>query len=56
MLRLAKLGACSGYECQFVALAKRLGAPLVSGDNRLIEAFPKTVIAIEAFALRFYTN
>ncbi|MDQ5915459.1 MAG: VapC toxin family domain ribonuclease, partial [Pseudomonadota bacterium] len=41
---------CSGYDCEFVALAKRIGAPLVSGDKRLIAAFPETVIAIETFA------
>ncbi|MBK9445558.1 MAG: type II toxin-antitoxin system VapC family toxin [Betaproteobacteria bacterium] len=50
ILRLAKISGCSGYDCQFVALAKRLRAPLVSGDKRLIAAFPETVIAIEAFA------
>ena len=50
ILRLAKNSGCSGYDCEFVALAKRIGAPLVSGDKRLIAAFPETVIAIEAFA------
>ena len=50
ILRLAKTSGCSGYDCEFVALAKRIGAPLVSGDKRLISAFPETVIAIEAFA------
>jgi predicted nucleic acid-binding protein len=50
ILRLAKISGCSGYDCEFVALAKRIGAPLVSGDKRLIAAFPETVIAIEAFA------
>ncbi len=50
ILRLAKTSGCSGYDCEFVALARRIGAPLVSGDKRLIAAFPETVIAIEAFA------
>lgn len=50
ILRLAKISGCSGYDCEFVALAKRIGAPLVSGDKRLIAAFPETVIAIETFA------
>jgi predicted nucleic acid-binding protein len=50
ILRLAKTSGCSGYDCEFVALARRIGAPLVSGDKRLIAAFPETVIAIETFA------
>jgi predicted nucleic acid-binding protein len=50
ILRLAKNSGCSGYDCEFVALAKRIGAPLVSGDKRLVAAFPETAIALEIFA------
>lgn len=50
ILRLAKTSGYSAYDCEFVALARRIGAPLVSGDKRLIAAFPETVIAIETFA------
>lgn len=50
ILRLARSSGCSGYDCEFVVLARRIGAPLVSGDKRLIAAFPETVIAIETFA------
>jgi predicted nucleic acid-binding protein len=50
ILRLSKHSGCSGYDCEFVALAKRIGAPLVSVDKRLIAAFPETAIAIETFA------
>ena len=50
ILRLAKESGCSGYDCEFVALAKRIGVPLVSGDKRLVAAFPETAIALDIFA------
>jgi predicted nucleic acid-binding protein len=48
ILRPAKISACYGYNCEFLALAKRIGAPLVSGDKGLIAALPETLLAIEA--------
>lgn len=56
ILRLAKVSGCSGCGREFVALAKRIGAPLLSGDKRLTSAFPETVAAIDAFVARFHTN
>ena len=32
---------CSAYDCEFVALAMRLGTKLVTGDQKVLKAFPK---------------
>jgi len=41
MLQLVRDSDCSAYDCEFVALAKALGAPLVTMDAKLLKAFPK---------------
>lgn len=46
VLRLAKQSGCSAYDCAYVALAEHLGVKFVSGDVKLIRAFPGRVIAL----------
>ncbi len=41
-LRLAAQHRISAYDAQFVALAQRLGVPLVTEDRGLRRAFPET--------------
>ena len=43
ILSLVNRSDCSTYDCEFVALARGLGVPLVSMDRKLVEAFPDTV-------------
>ena len=40
VLTLAKQSGCSAYDCEFVALARDLDAPLVTADKALLKAFP----------------
>lgn len=40
VLRLAEISHCSAYDCEFVALAKRLGLQLVTADKKILKAFP----------------
>jgi len=39
----------SGYDAQFVVVARELGTKLVTGDLRLAEACPEVAVGMEAF-------
>jgi predicted nucleic acid-binding protein len=43
VLRLSRDSGCSGYDCEFVALANFLGVRFVTADARLAKAFPERV-------------
>lgn len=40
VLRLAQSSGCSAYDCEYVALARRLGTRLVTSDRQLLRTFP----------------
>jgi predicted nucleic acid-binding protein len=40
VLRLASASGCTACDCEFVALALALEAPLVTSDRELLAAFP----------------
>jgi predicted nucleic acid-binding protein len=40
VLQLAKESGCTAYDCEFVALARRFGAVLITQDAKLRQAFP----------------
>lgn len=40
VLELVHASDCSAYDCEFVSLAIRLGATLVTADKQLLQAFP----------------
>lgn len=37
---------CSAYDCEFVALAARLGVKVVTMDGKMLKAFPKHTKAL----------
>ena len=49
VLSLCATSGCSAYDCEFAALALRLGIPLVTADTELLQNFPSAV-SMEAFA------
>jgi predicted nucleic acid-binding protein len=49
VLSLCATSGCSAYDCEFAALALRLGIPLVTADTELLQSFPSAV-SMEAFA------
>ena len=51
VLRLVDASGHSAYDCEYVALAQRLGVPLVTGDKRLPKLFPETAVLMEDFGL-----
>lgn len=50
VLRLAKSSGCSGYDCEFVALAEFLDVKLVTTDAKLVKAFPRRATRLPAAA------
>lgn len=48
VLELVRDSDCSAYDCEFVALAGRLGVRLVTADSRLIAAFPEVAMPLPA--------
>ncbi len=50
VIDLAVESGCSGYDCEFVALAEALNTPLVTSDRRLLKAFPRIAVAPDVFA------
>ena len=49
VLRLASQTPCSAYDCEFVALAQRLGVPLVTLDGGVLQAFPGTAVSLRDY-------
>ncbi len=41
VLRLVESSDCSAYDCEFVALAKRLNVKLVTADKKILKEFPE---------------
>lgn len=48
VLELVGSSDCSAYDCEFVALAQRLGTRVVTMDKKLLKAFPTTAVALSS--------
>jgi predicted nucleic acid-binding protein len=46
VLRLAEISGCSAYDCEYVALAKRLGCRLATRDKQVLRGFPEIATAL----------
>lgn len=49
VLELAARSKCTGFDCEYVALAQDLDVPLVTADQQILKAFPKTAVSLEKF-------
>lgn len=52
VLKLASTSGCSAYDCEFVAVAMELQAPLITSDRGLQQLFPEVAISPEAYCSR----
>ena len=46
VLELVRDSECSAYDCEFVALAARLGTKLVTMDKKVLKAFPTRAVSL----------
>jgi predicted nucleic acid-binding protein len=46
VLELVRDSDCTAYDCEFVALAIKLGVKAVTVDKKLLKAFPEHTIAL----------
>lgn len=49
VLTLVDNSSCSAYDCEFVALAKQLGAKLVTEDKKILREFPDVAVSLDVF-------
>ena len=49
VLQLVKASKCSAYDCEFVALARDLGAMVVTVDKQMLREFPADTISLDEF-------
>ena len=49
VLELAHGTGCSAYDCEYVALARQLGVPLITEDRRLLNFFPNDSVRARDF-------
>lgn len=48
ILELAQASGCTTYDCEYVALALKLGVPLVTMDKQVLKAFPRFAVPLAA--------
>jgi len=46
ILELVRDSNCSAYDCEFIALAKRLDTKLVTMDSKVLRAFPEHAVSL----------
>ena len=49
VLTLTSISGCSAYDCEFIALAKKLDVLMVTTDCKLLKAFPLETISMDKF-------
>lgn len=50
VLQIALASGCTAHDCEFVALAETLAAPLVTADKAILRAFPNVAVSPADFA------
>ncbi|MCG5523912.1 type II toxin-antitoxin system VapC family toxin [Ectothiorhodospira haloalkaliphila] len=53
VFRLVETSHCSAYDCEFVALARRLDTQLVTADKKILKEFPANSMSLERAVSQF---
>lgn len=49
VLDLVRTSGCSAYDCEFIALAKEFGRPLITYDKKILREFPGVAMDASEF-------
>jgi predicted nucleic acid-binding protein len=49
VLRIVSESKCSSYDCEFIAAANDLKAPLITVDKELLREFPAVAVSLTTF-------
>ncbi|MEE9492608.1 MAG: type II toxin-antitoxin system VapC family toxin [Gammaproteobacteria bacterium] len=49
IMQLVNLSSCSAYDCEFIALAQYLDAPLITADKKILREFPAVAISLDIY-------
>jgi len=49
VLTLANTSGCTTYDCEFVALAQNFDIQLLTVEKKVLRAFPRIAVSLEAF-------
>jgi predicted nucleic acid-binding protein len=41
--------ACTAYDCEFVAVARERGVPLITADREILREFPHIAVSLDKF-------
>ncbi|MCW5911522.1 MAG: type II toxin-antitoxin system VapC family toxin [Cyclobacteriaceae bacterium] len=53
VMNLVSQSACTAYDCEYVALAKSMGKPLVTFDKKILAEFPQAAVTVEQFLSKY---
>lgn len=49
IMQLVSSSNCSAYDCEFVALAQYLNAPLITTDKKVLREFPNIAKSLDSY-------
>jgi len=49
IMQLVQSSQCSAYDCEFIALAQYLDAPLITTDKKILREFPEITQTAESY-------
>jgi len=49
VLELVMQSSCSAYDCEYIALARKMGVKLITKDKQLLKEFPRNTVDLESF-------
>lgn len=49
VMDLVAASSCTAYDCEFVAVAREQGVPLISANRQILREFPHLAVSLDVF-------